>query len=25
VGYGLGYLGRYRELPALYAYGAWPT
>ena len=25
VGYGLGYLGRYRELPALYAYGAWPA
>jgi hypoxanthine phosphoribosyltransferase len=25
VGYGLGYLGRHRELPALYAYGAWPA
>jgi hypoxanthine phosphoribosyltransferase len=24
VGYGLGYLGRYRELPALYAHGTWP-
>lgn len=24
VGYGLDYLGRYRELPALYAHGAWP-
>ncbi|HLY02579.1 MAG TPA: phosphoribosyltransferase family protein [Candidatus Cybelea sp.] len=25
VGYGLGYLGRYRELPALYKYGTWPA
>jgi hypoxanthine phosphoribosyltransferase len=25
VGYGLDYLGRYRELPALYAYGSWPA
>jgi hypoxanthine phosphoribosyltransferase len=25
VGYGLDYLGRYRELPALYAYGTWPA
>jgi len=25
VGYGLDYLGRYRELPALYAHGSWPT
>ena len=25
VGYGLGYLGRYRELPALYVYGSWPA
>lgn len=25
VGYGLDYLGRYRELPALYAHGAWPA
>jgi len=25
VGYGLDYLGRYRELPALYAHGTWPT
>jgi hypoxanthine phosphoribosyltransferase len=25
VGYGLGYLGRYRELPALYAHGTWPA
>ena len=25
VGYGLDYLGRYRELPALYAHGAWPS
>jgi hypoxanthine phosphoribosyltransferase len=24
VGYGLGYLGRYRELPALYAHQTWP-
>lgn len=24
VGYGLDYLGRYRELPALHAHGAWP-
>jgi hypoxanthine phosphoribosyltransferase len=24
VGYGLDYLGRYRELQALYAHGAWP-
>jgi len=24
VGYGLHYAGRYRELPALYAHGAWP-
>lgn len=24
VGYGLDYQGRYRELPALYAHGAWP-
>lgn len=24
VGYGLDYAGRYRELPALYAHGAWP-
>jgi hypoxanthine phosphoribosyltransferase len=24
VGYGLDYLGRYRELPALYAHGSWP-
>jgi hypoxanthine phosphoribosyltransferase len=24
VGYGLDYLGRYRELPALYAHGTWP-
>ncbi|MDQ2873241.1 MAG: hypoxanthine phosphoribosyltransferase [Candidatus Eremiobacteraeota bacterium] len=24
VGYGLDYKGRYRELPALYAYGNWP-
>jgi hypoxanthine phosphoribosyltransferase len=25
VGYGLDYLGRYRELPALYAHGTWPS
>lgn len=25
VGYGLDYRGRYRELPALYAHGAWPA
>ncbi len=25
VGYGLDYLGRYRELPALYAHGTWPA
>ncbi len=25
VGYGLDYLGRYRELPALYAHGSWPA
>lgn len=25
VGYGLDYLGRYRELPALYAHGTWPV
>ena len=25
VGYGLEYLGRYRELPALYAHGTWPA
>jgi hypoxanthine phosphoribosyltransferase len=25
VGYGLDYQGRYRELPALYARGAWPA
>ena len=25
VGYGLDYLGRYRELPALYAHGSWPV
>jgi hypoxanthine phosphoribosyltransferase len=25
VGYGLDYLGRYRELPAIYAHGTWPT
>jgi hypoxanthine phosphoribosyltransferase len=25
VGYGLDYLGRYRELPALYAHGSWPS
>jgi hypoxanthine phosphoribosyltransferase len=25
VGYGLDYHGRYRELPALYAHGTWPT
>jgi hypoxanthine phosphoribosyltransferase len=25
VGYGLDYKGRYRELPALYAHGAWPA
>jgi hypoxanthine phosphoribosyltransferase len=25
VGYGLGYLGRYRDLPALYAHGTWPA
>ncbi len=25
VGYGLDYLGRYRELPGLYAHGVWPT
>ncbi len=25
VGYGLGYRGRYRELPALYAHAAWPS
>jgi hypoxanthine phosphoribosyltransferase len=25
VGYGLDYFGRYRELPALYAHGAWPA
>lgn len=24
IGYGLDYLGRYRELQALYAYGTWP-
>jgi hypoxanthine phosphoribosyltransferase len=24
VGYGLDYLGRYRDLPALYAHGTWP-
>jgi hypoxanthine phosphoribosyltransferase len=24
VGYGLDYMGRYRELPALYAHGSWP-
>lgn len=24
VGYGLGFRGRYRELPALYAHGSWP-
>ncbi len=24
VGYGLDYLGRYRELPELYAHGSWP-
>ena len=24
VGYGLDYLGRFRELPALYAHGTWP-
>lgn len=24
VGYGLDYLGRYRELPELYAHGTWP-
>jgi hypoxanthine phosphoribosyltransferase len=24
VGYGLGFKGRYRELPALYAHGSWP-
>ncbi len=25
VGYGLDYLGRYRELPALYVHGIWPA
>ena len=25
VGYGLDYLGRYRELPALHAHGTWPA
>jgi hypoxanthine phosphoribosyltransferase len=25
VGYGLDYLGRYRELPSLYAHGTWPA
>lgn len=25
VGYGLDYLGRYRELPELYAHGSWPS
>ena len=25
VGYGLGYLGRYRDLPALYAHETWPA
>lgn len=25
VGYGLGYLGRYKELPALYAHATWPA
>ncbi|MEO6835024.1 MAG: phosphoribosyltransferase family protein [Candidatus Tumulicola sp.] len=25
VGYGLDYFGRYRELPALYAHGTWPS
>jgi hypoxanthine phosphoribosyltransferase len=25
VGYGLDYLGRYRELPALYEHGTWPA
>jgi hypoxanthine phosphoribosyltransferase len=25
VGYGLDYLGRFRELPALYAHGTWPA
>jgi hypoxanthine phosphoribosyltransferase len=25
VGYGLDYLGRYRELPAIYAHGSWPS
>lgn len=25
VGYGLDYLGRYRELPALYTHGTWPA
>lgn len=25
VGYGLDYLGRYGELPALYAHGSWPA
>ena len=25
VGYGLDYLGKYRELPALYAHGTWPA
>lgn len=25
VGYGLDYLGRYRELPALYVHGTWPA
>ncbi len=25
VGYGLDYLGRYRELPALHAHGSWPA
>lgn len=24
VGYGLDYMGRYRELPELYAHGSWP-
>ncbi len=25
VGYGLDYLGRYKELPALYVHGSWPA
>lgn len=25
VGYGLDYLGRYRELPAIYSHGSWPA